>query len=318
MIPATDVYADLSGLARLRADARADAQSPETLRKAARQFEALFIQMVLKNMRAAKLAEGALDHEGTDQFRDMLDSQLSVSMSQGRGLGLADVIVRQLSRQAGAAATPEAGQPAPPLRMPTSTPDELARSPENFVQALWPHAQATAGDLAVDPRALLAQAALETGWGRGVIRHSDGRNSHNVFGIKATSEWRGERVRVATTEYENGVAVGRSAEFRAYGSYADAFADYARILRQPRYARALRAGADPVAFAHALTGAGYATDPAYGRKMASVINGYTLNATLADVRGRTRVAGAPSGEANTARGAPEATALKISGGGPLT
>ncbi len=289
MTPATDVYTDLAGLARLRAEARTDARSPEALRKAASQFEALFIQMVLKGMREAKLADGLFENEGNDHYRDMFDAQLSVSLSQGRGLGLADVIVRQLSQQGGVAAPAPA--PAEPLKMPPTSAAELGRSPESFVQTLWPHAQ-QAADLGVDPRALLAQAALETGWGQGAIRHADGRTSHNVFNIKATPDWRGERVRVATTEYENGVAVPRTAEFRAYGSYAEAFADYARVLQQPRYAEARRQGADPVAFGHALAGAGYATDPAYGRKLASVLNGYTLNAGL--------------------------TALKISANGPLT
>lgn len=290
MTPAADVYTDLAGLARLRADVRADARSPEALRKAASQFEALFIQMVLKSMREAKLADGMFENESNDHYRDMFDGQLSVSLSQGRGLGLADVIVRQLSQQAGVVA-PQTAQDAP-LKMPPTSAAELGRSPESFVQALWPHAQHAAEKIGVEPRALLAQAALETGWGQGVIRHADGRDSHNVFNIKATPDWQGERVRVATTEYENGVAVPRTAEFRAYGSYAEAFADYARVLQQPRYAEARRQGADPVAFGHALAGAGYATDPAYGRKLASVLNGYTLNAGL--------------------------IALKVSANGPLT
>ncbi len=290
MIPAADVYTDMAGLAKLRADARADARSPEALRKAATQFEALFIQMVLKSMREAKLADGMFENETNDHYRDMFDGQLSVSLSQGRGLGLADVIVRQLSQQAGVVAPPTA-QDAP-LKMPTTSATELGRSPESFVQTLWPHAQQAAEKIGVEPRALLAQAALETGWGQGTIRHADGRNSHNVFNIKATPDWQGERVRVTTTEYKNGEAVSHAAEFRAYGSYAEAFADYARVLQQPRYAEARRQGADPVAFGHALAGAGYATDPAYGRKLASVLNGYTLNAGL--------------------------TALKISANRPLT
>lgn len=290
MIPAPDVYTDMAGLAKLRADARADSRSPEALRKAASQFEALFIQMVLKSMREAKLADGMFENESNDHYRDMFDGQLSVSLSQGRGLGLADVIVRQLSQQAGVVAPPPAH--GAPLKMPTTSATELGRSPESFVQTLWPHAQQVSEKIGVEPRALLAQAALETGWGQGTIRHADGRSSHNVFNIKATPDWRGERVRVTTTEYENGEAVSRTAEFRAYDSYAEAFADYARVLQQPRYAEARRQGGDPVAFGHALAGAGYATDPAYGRKLASVLNGYTLNAGL--------------------------TALKISADGPLT
>lgn len=292
MIPAADVYTDLAGLAKLRADAR----SPEALRKAASQFEALFIQMVLKSMREAKLADGLFENESNDHYRDMFDGQLSVSLAQGRGLGLADVIVRQLGGKSAECGVTSAECKT---KMPTTdhstlrTPNsELHASPGSFVQTLWPHAQQAAENLGVDPRALLAQAALETGWGQGTIRHADGRNGHNVFNIKATPDWAGERVRVATTEYENGVAVPRTAEFRAYGSYAEAFADYARVLAQPRYAEARRRGADPVAFGHALAGAGYATDPAYGRKLASVLNGYTLNAGL--------------------------TALKISANGPLT
>ncbi len=290
MIPAADVYTDMAGLAKLRADARADARSPEALRKAASQFEALFIQMVLKSMREAKLADGMFENESNDHYRDMFDGQLSVSLSQGRGLGLADVIVRQLSQQAGVVAPPTAHDT--PLKMPTTSATELGRSPESFVQTLWPHAQQVAEKIGVEPRALIAQAALETGWGQGTIRHADGRNSHNVFNIKATPDWQGERVRVTTTEYENGEAVSHAAEFRAYGSYTEAFADYTRVLQQPRYAEARRQGADPVAFGHALAGAGYATDPAYGRKLASVVNGYTLNAGL--------------------------SALKISSGGSLT
>ncbi len=290
MIPAADVYTDLTGLAKLRADARADSRSPEALRKAASQFEALFIQMVLKSMREAKLADGMFENESNDHYRDMFDGQLSVSLSQGRGLGLADVIVRQLSQQAGVVA-PQAA-PDAPLKMPTASAAGLERSPESFVQTLWPHAQQAAEHLGVEPRALLAQAALETGWGQGVTRHADGRNSHNVFNIKATADWQGERVRVTTTEYENGEAMQRTAEFRAYGSYAEAFADYARVLQQPRYAEARREGANAVAFGHALARAGYATDPAYGRKLASVLNGYTLNAGL--------------------------STLKVSSGGPLT
>lgn len=290
MTPAADIYTDLSGLARLRAEARTDAHSPEALRKAASQFEALFIQMVLKGMREAKLADGLFENENNDHYRDMFDAQLSVSLSQGRGLGLADVIVRQLSQQGGVVA-PVAGQ-TEPLKMPPTSAAEIGRSPESFVQTLWPHAQQAAEKIGVNPRALLAQAALETGWGQGAIRHADGRNSHNVFNIKATPDWQGERVRVATTEYENGAAVPCTAEFRAYGSYAEAFADYARVLAQPRYAEARQQGTDAVAFGHALARAGYATDPAYGRKLASVLNGYALNAGL--------------------------TALKVSGGGPLT
>ena len=164
-------------------------------------------------------------------------------------------------------------------------------SPEAFVRSLWPHAQKTAAELGVPAKALVAQAALETGWGR---RLAGGRGaSHNLFGIKAGARWAGGRVRAATHEFVDGVRVRQQAEFRAYGSPADSFADYARLLSGPRYAAARDSGGDARRFAQALQRAGYATDPSYAAKIAAIADGPTIQRALAALPGGASVAMAP-------------------------
>ncbi len=292
-----DIYTDFQGLTRLRAQARAN--SPEALRATAQQFEALFTQMVLKSMRQASLGEGIFDSAQSDLYRDMLDQQMSLHLSKGKGIGLADVIVKQLSARVGTAAPgaaqalatkavpAPAAQPVVPRVSNRAQPsangepaaagkagDPWARTPETFVRALWPHAQRAGRALGVAPEALLAQAALETGWGQSVITRADGRPSYNLFNIKADERWNGERLAVGTLEYENGVAVRKRAAFRAYNSYTEGFADYVNFLRaNPRYRDALAQGRDPVAYASALQDAGYATDPAYAAKIRRILDG---------------------------------------------
>jgi len=150
-------------------------------------------------------------------------------------------------------------------------------SPEAFVRSIWPHAQRTAAELGVSPKALVAQAALETGWGRRLV---GGDESHNLFGIKATGGWDGKRVDSATHEFVNGVRQDQRAEFRGYRSIDESFHDYARLMRNDRYAGALAAGDDPDRFAHALQQAGYATDPSYAAKIAAIVDGPTLQRAL--------------------------------------
>ncbi len=143
-------------------------------------------------------------------------------------------------------------------------------TPEGFVASIWQHAQSAAKELGVDARALVAQAALETGWGKRHIKHADGSTSHNLFGIKANG-WNGAVARVPTLEFRDGALRRETADFRAYGSYAEAFDDYARFLTEnPRYRQALAAG-DAAGFAHGLQAAGYATDPAYAQKILGVL-----------------------------------------------
>ncbi|PJJ99318.1 flagellar assembly peptidoglycan hydrolase FlgJ [Lysobacteraceae bacterium NML91-0213] len=157
------------------------------------------------------------------------------------------------------------------------------RSPEGFVASIWGEAQKAARELGVDARALVAQAALETGWGRRVIQRSDGNTANNLFGIKATG-WKGERAAATTHEYSNGVRHTERADFRAYGSPAESFADYVRMIKHnPRYRQALESGGDVRRFASALQQAGYATDPRYADKISSIANGPTLERALSAI-----------------------------------
>lgn len=305
MIPKTDIYTDFQGLAQLRADVRADGNSAAKLREVAGQFEALFTQMVLKNMREAKLADGLYASDQEEQYLGMFDAQLALQLSRGSGLGLKDMLVRQLGGAAGIVAprdTEDSGRGVEPSRekpvagnRPADMPatEGPGRSPSAFASSLWPHARKAAGRLGVAPEVLVAQAALETGWGKSVPQHPDGRTSHNVFGIKAGPGWSGERVSVPTLEYEDGVAVRRPAEFRSYASLDECFADYARLLTNaPRYRQALEQSGDSARFAQALARAGFATDPAYAQKINAILDGGTLATSVA--------------------------ALKISSAGPLT
>jgi len=161
-------------------------------------------------------------------------------------------------------------------------------SPEAFVRSIWPMAQKTASELGVPARALVAQAALETGWGRR-LAHGNGETSHNLFGIKASGRWSGSRMSAATHEFVGGVRRSERADFRAYGSIAESFADYARLLGKERYASARGSGEDVHRFASALQRAGYATDPSYANKIAAIANGSTLNRALAMLPGATRM-----------------------------
>ena len=145
-------------------------------------------------------------------------------------------------------------------------------SPDAFIHALWPHAEAAAGVLRVDPRVLVAQAALETAWGGSMITRPDGTSSHNLFGIKADSRWAGERIHVPTLEVVDGMMQRISADFRAYESMAASFGDYvAFVTSSPRYADALERAGDPAAYLHALQRAGYATDPGYAGKILDIL-----------------------------------------------
>jgi flagellar protein FlgJ len=156
-------------------------------------------------------------------------------------------------------------------------------TPEGFVASIWPHAQRAARELGVDPRALVAQAALETGWGKRHIARDNGSSSHNLFGIKATG-WSGERATTGTHEYVNGQRRTEVASFRAYGSMAESFGDYVRLLKSnPRYQAALGAGSDVHGFAQGLQRGGYATDPAYAAKITAIANGPTIERAVAAI-----------------------------------
>jgi len=261
-------FADFQGLASLKNDAKDKA--PTALKEAARQFESLFTQMLLKSMREANKSFGEDSLFGSDQgdmYQDMFDDQIAMQLSKGKGLGLADMLVRQL--QGGVQSTEKISAPA--SSAPAANSQALTTSKEDFLRQLRPHAEQAARELGVDANALLAQAALETGWGRSVPCNANGDCSFNLFGIKAGSQWSGATVNVPTLEFEAGIPVRKVERFRAYDSPADSFRDYAALIRDSsRYASARGAGDNVEAFATALQQGGYATDPHYAQKIAAV------------------------------------------------
>jgi peptidoglycan hydrolase FlgJ len=261
-------FADFQGLAALKNDAKE--QAPAALKEAARQFESLFTQMLLKSMREANKSFGEDSLFGSDQgemYQDMFDDQIAMQLSKGKGLGLADMLVRQL--QGGVQGTGQTSASTPSA--PAANRQPLTASKDDFLRTLRPHAEQAARELGVDPNALLAQAALETGWGRSVPCNAQGECSFNLFGIKAGSQWSGATVNVPTLEFEDGIPVRKVERFRAYDSPADSFRDYAALIRDSsRYASARGAGDNVEAFATALQQGGYATDPLYAQKIAAV------------------------------------------------
>jgi flagellar protein FlgJ len=317
-LPAKSVALDTRGLDDLKRAAR---ESPEkSLRTAATQFEALFMNMILKNMRDAAPKDGLLSSSAGATYTGMLDQQLSQQLA-GRGTGLADMLVRQLgknmkpaaipgtgaaagadyrpsaARTAGAASSaatpgagvyPRAGSPPLPLRpAPSLTPavpaagagaqapaaDPPARK-RDFVARMALHAREAEHKTGVPASFMIGQAALESGWGKHEIKDANGQPAFNLFGVKASGKWSGPTVEVTTTEFVGGVAQKIVAKFRAYASYAEGFADYARMMaNNPRYANVLKIASRGVeSFAQGLQKAGYATDPAYAAKLTKVIN----------------------------------------------
>jgi flagellar protein FlgJ len=287
-------FADPQALASLKQDAKT--QDPTALKEAAKQFESLFTQMLLKSMREANKSFGGDSLFGSDQadfYQDMFDDQMALHLSKGKGLGLADMLIRQLAggvsatgvnseqrtvnggapigASSGYGLQPTAYEPEQLPQPPASSPQPLSHSKADFVRKFLPHAEAAARELGVDAHALLAQAALETGWGRSLPHKVNGACSYNFFGIKATGRWSGDTVSVPTIEFEGGLPVRKAERFRAYGSPADSFRDYAALIRNnPRYEQALGCGNDVTSFATALQEGGYATDPNYAKKIVSV------------------------------------------------
>jgi len=240
----------------------AETNDPNTLREVARQFESIFTKMMLDSMRSASFGDPMFGSDQGDMYQGMMDDQLAMQLSQGRGLGLADMLIRQLgggSAGAGAAAPVKAEDGAAG----SASPEQQ----QKFIDEVMPHATAAARELGVDARAIVAQAALETGWGTSKPADSSG-NSSNFFGIKAGAGWQGPSVTAATTEYVAGEAGSERARFRAYGSLAENVRDYVHVIRDnPRYSAALGTGTDVRAFADALQRGGYATDPQYANKL---------------------------------------------------
>lgn len=263
------------GLEGLRNKAQQDPKA--AVREAAKQFETMFTQQLLKQMRDSSMNSDMMDNEGTKMGTEMLDSQWATKMAGMPG-GLSDIIAKQLERQMGitqgVTSKPVSANPAPvdPLHAdaPITMPQKAAAT---FIQTHTDAAAAAEKATGIPAKFMIAQAAHETGWGRKEIKNADGSNSYNLFGIKATPGWKGATTDITTTEYIGGKAHKVTQTFRAYSSFAESFADYASTMKNsPRYAAVVASGADANGFAKGLQKAGYATDPAYAAKLAKMIH----------------------------------------------
>ncbi len=319
------VYTDLQGLSGLK---RLGKQSEESaLRSVAQQFESMFVHMMLKSMRAANKAfqEGNLLHSfESDMHQQMLDHQMSLSLSEGQGIGLADVLFKQMQQQysrpavqgnaeeTGKVAADEfrrsvgginlsalhspAGQLVHSMlneqqsvsqlektkaQETSRMADTLFDTPAQFIRRLLPELSSAARHLGLDVKALVSQAALETGWGKRVIERADGQSSHNLFGIKADKSWDGNAVRVPALEYRQGLAERSLESFRAYDSFAESAMDYVNFLKSnPRYQRALSITENVAGFWQELQNAGYATDPNYADKLLNIYRNIDIGNAL--------------------------------------
>ncbi|CAI1595603.1 flagellar assembly peptidoglycan hydrolase FlgJ [Serratia liquefaciens] len=278
---------DAQALNGLKRDAASDPQG--NLKQVAQQVEGMFVQMMLKSMRAALPQDGILSSDQSRLYTSMYDQQIAQQMSQ-KGLGLADMMVKQMSN-ANAVPSETAGTSPMALddevlrtlpnqaleqtlrravpKAPSAAP--LSLNNGNFVARLSTPARVVSQQSGIPHQLIVAQAALESGWGQREIPAADGSPSYNLFGIKAGGNWDGPVTEITTTEFEQGAAKKIKAKFRVYGSYVEAMADYVKLLtNNPRYAGVANARS-PEQAAQALQQAGYATDPQYASKLVSVI-----------------------------------------------
>jgi peptidoglycan hydrolase FlgJ len=265
---ATTTYTDINGLAALKKDP----DSPQAISAVAQQVEALFLQMMLKSMREAGSAQET-DSNEMGMYQDMFDKQVALSISQHADLGIGRLLRRQLTgKTAPAAVKASSGAANLGSAMPT---------PADFVNRMMPPIRRAASALGLNPAGLLAQAALETGWGQRMPRNPDGSSSFNMFGIKAGDGWTGARAVADSMEVTNGVATPTRTAFRAYGSIEESVDDFASVLKNsPRYREAIAAGADAQAYIAHIGKSGYATDPEYGNKLNQILHSDALQAAV--------------------------------------
>jgi len=265
----SSLAADIKSFDSLRSSAARDPKA--VVREAAKQFEMIFMQQLMKSMREATVASGMLDNAGTKMGTEMLDAQFANKMSGLPG-GLSDVIAKQLERSMVGVQTPAARAAAPSSAAGAAEATASGKQGD-FVRVHGEAAKAAEAETGIPAAFMVAQAAHESGWGRREIRNADGSSSHNVFGIKASPGWKGAVAEVMTTEYIGGQARKVVAKFRSYESYDAAFADYARMMKEsPRYSQVVANADSAQGFAQGLQRAGYATDPAYAAKLTRVIN----------------------------------------------
>ncbi|HEC29052.1 MAG TPA: flagellar assembly peptidoglycan hydrolase FlgJ [Gammaproteobacteria bacterium] len=309
-------YADFSSLAALRGEARTGGQ--DAAKKVAGQFEAIFIQMMLSNMRKTVEMDEKFSNEKS-MYYDLFDKQIAINMAEHGGIGLAKLMMTQLSNGENNLAVSSTLRKLESIQtdkyiMPMSTaavsivdkkpevitgrnrneapkinnmnaarlngvnmrPQEDLNfdNPMQFIDKLWGMAKKVVVESGLDPRAIIAQAALETGWGKHIIKNPNGTSSNNLFGIKSNKEWSGSKVRADTLEFRNGVMTRSNEEFRAYNSIEESLQDYVNFIRDNnRYSRAMDNSGNPETYAKELQRAGYATDPVYAKKIINIING---------------------------------------------
>ena len=290
-----NTYTDLNALAALK-NAPASAA---TVKAVSEQVEALFLQMMLKSMRDAGEAAGEPTSNETGMYQDMFDKQVALTLSKRQDLGIARLFERQLGGKApggkAAGAAPAGAASSSQLKQlpkgvlpdsrgraaPPPTGANLSEQACDFVQQVLPTIRQAAAAVGVNPLGMLAQAALETGWGQRMPRTADGNSSLNLFGVKAGSDWGGARAVADTVEISGGVAKQTRTAFRAYGSIEESVGDFARLLTSsPRYREAVAAGGSARAYVQSIAKAGYATDPEYANKLNDVLNSGTLQAAL--------------------------------------
>ncbi|MEZ9981258.1 flagellar assembly peptidoglycan hydrolase FlgJ [Vibrio cyclitrophicus] len=285
---------DIGSLDRLRQQAvnGEEGSEKEALTAAAKQFESIFTSMLFKSMRDANSSfkSDMLNSQNEQFYRQMQDDQMASELSASGSLGLADMIVAQLSAGQASDATEDkvrsegfdtslqrpqySGRSEDRVSevQPASAVKQLVSfdSPESFVTSMKPYAEKAASALGVDSSLLLAQAALETGWGSKMVKNSLG-NSNNLFNIKADRSWKGDKVATQTLEFHGKTAVKELASFRSYSNFEDSFNDYVKFLNEnPRYETALQHQGNSENFIKGIHQAGYATDPNYADKVLRV------------------------------------------------
>lgn len=317
MLPSTSTQADLavdvSGLNRLRSLAQRDKSG--ALDQAAKQFEALFINMLLKSANKASLGDPLFGSDTMNTYKDMFNQQLALQMAQTGSTGIGQMLVNQLqgvvtgTAPSGASASAKGADSSsaaetgthnsairrylgPSVQIRTHTPKassaaETAKgsdaasvfaSPSDFIEKLRPHAEAAAKELGVNPKVILAQAALETGWGQHISRDGQGKSSHNLFNIKASPDWSGKTLSLKSLEFVNGGFIKQKSTFRSYDDFAQSFQDYVDFLKSnPRYGDAIAQADSASGFTKALQDAGYATDPEYAGKISRVLNSSAMS-----------------------------------------
>lgn len=356
-VPMAEVYTDFSGLNRLKSAAANNRGSDkQTVNKeVAQQFEAMYMQMMLKSMRQA-VGPGIMDSSQSEMAQGLYDQQLAIQLSKQGAIGIGDLVLRQIegppltanekvtlkfapqtvdaipvstgaikslpdtkpqklfnlhvpdfnknaieqhqhsattilpeSPTVGSEQRPYQSAVTTPLSIPTDQPVTSKNPQQIFIAKIQPAAEAAAAQLGVDPTAIVAIAALETGWGKHIMRTNSGASSNNLFGIKADERWQKSHVLANTLEFENGAMRRKKEPFRVYGSAAESVMDFANFIEQnPRYQRALLNSAEPERFIDEIHQAGYATDPNYAKKVKAVMktieNTSQDSARLADTR----------------------------------